>query len=1030
MKKIKFKIDIDNRKGQIYENFVSDYIKDYFIEKDVIGLKSYDIFNLNFSGKREIDILLLHREYGIIIIEVKGLHIRNINSISGDNWMYKDFYIEKGNPYKQAENQLRLLMNHLKKIDLNLANKLGQKIIVALPLIRSEEWEKKGFNDIPNCPPIIFKDDFLSSLAKEKIKNFKIVNQHSILTDNEWKKIQDIFGVNVSIEPDVLFDVEEPLQILNQYKKNCDYSALYSFSNENNFIKYLDEMRVLLKEGKKVFLFINFEIPNYSFFKNEWSSIDEDELKNLYQLQVFINKDLENFEEFIIYDGNFKENKTEFFKNNFPFFNWEQFQIVHAQTDKNLIVKAGAGTGKTHVMIDRIIFLLLKNKISLNDIIMITFTNESTQEMKERLKNKFLDLFKVTKLIKFLEYAEETNKMQISTIHSFFKNIIVSLSHHLGYGNNLNLKNFKHEKNKILDNFLDNYFKDNAQDIHTFQNIKITEYEFQKLLNLFWGEIEKKALLKEEIENLDWGKGFTPESEVLNNIIKSIFIISEDELDLIKRSENSYTVDDLIRKISTFSSLDDNLLLEDLNIKEKIIFIDEFQDTDNTQIKMMIKLEKLLKNKLFVVGDIKQSIYRFRGANYTAFDKLTDSLNKESVLEFSLQKNYRTSRTILEKLDSIFNYCKNLGYLNYDNTDKLLPMKKSAPYSTFYIETIYDNDYKDSVVEYVNRFIENIESDSEYGNRRVAVIVRRNSDAKKIKKILDEKNIKSMLNLDGTFFKHSAIKDLLFLINLLIYPEEADHLINGLQTPYFGYTFCKTSIIGFDGNSNKIVQSIYSKISKQMIYNYVNQLKTMPFLGIIQKIISENNLENNLLLPELEKKQYLKNLSHLLNIIIKNFSSLNTDIYGLKQWLELKISTDRTENEPALELDKEFVVDITTVHRAKGLEYHSVIIPYTNNSFNFVKSSFYIDNEEENKIGWFINGKEDLAFANDNFYNILSKEEEEVISEEARLLYVAMTRAIQNLVIFKGFENPRKREDTYKRINYWKDFLKEGKKND
>lgn len=1030
MRKINFKDNNENRKGQIYEDFVYEYVKDYFIEKDFIGLKSYDIFNSNFSGKREIDILFLHREYGIIIIEVKGLHINNIISISGEKWTYKDFYTEYGNPYKQADSQLKLLMNHLNKIDSNLAAKLGQKIIVAVPLISSKEWEKKGFNDVPNCPSIIFKDDLLFYTAKKKIIDTIIVPQKSILSDKEWKKIQDIFGVIAPIEPDILFDVKDSLQESLKNRRDCNYSALYCFSNKKNFKKYIPEIREFLKEGKKVFLFTNFEIPSYSFFEDDYNTINEKDLKELYQLQIFINSSLENLGEFIVYDGQFRENKADFFNNNFPLFNWEQFQIVHAPTDKNLIVKAGAGTGKTHVMIDRIIFLLLKNKIPLTDIIMITFTNESTQEMKERLKNKFLDLFRVTRLIKFLEYAEETNKIQISTIHSFFKNIIISLSHHLGYGNNINLKNFKHEKNKILNNFLNLYFKKNSEDIEIFQKIKIPEYEFQNLLNSFWGEIEKKALLKEEIQKLDWGNGFTPECELLNNILKNIFIESEDELDLIKKAENAYTVDDLIRKISTFSSLDDNLILEDLNIKGKTIFIDEFQDTDNTQIKMMIKLEQLLKNKLFVVGDIKQSIYRFRGANYTAFDKLTASLAKESILEFSLQKNYRTSKNILEKLDFIFDYCKELGYLNYDITDKLLPMKKSAPYSKFQIETIYDGEDSESIIKYVNKFIENIESGFKNDNRRVAIIVRRNSDAKKIKKILDKKNIKSILNLDGTFFKHRVIKDFLFLINLLIYPEEADHLINGLQTPYFGYNICKISIIGFDGNSEKIVQSIYSKISKQMIFKYVNLLKIMPFLGVIQKIISENDLESNLSLPELEKKQYMKNLSHLLNIIIKNFSSLNTDIYGLKQWLELQISTNRTENEPTLELGNEFVVDITTVHRAKGLEYHSVIIPYTSNAFNFMKSCFYIDTEEENKIGWFIDMKEDQSFFNSNLFDLSSKETEEIISEEARLLYVAMTRAIQDLVIFKPYQNPRKKENVDKQINYWKDFLKEGIKYD
>ena len=146
----------------------------------------------------------------------------------------------------------------------------------------------------------------------------------------------------------------------------------------------------------------------------------------------------------------------------------------------------------------------------------------------------------------------------------------------------------------------------------------------------------------------------------------------------------------------------------------------------------------------------------------------------------------------------------------------------------------------------------------------------------------------------------------------------------------------------------------------------------------------------------------------------------------MKQWLELKIATDRTENEPSIEVENEFVVDITTVHRAKGLEYHSVIIPYTNNAFNFIKSSFYIDLEEENKIGWFIKIDNTEGFSNSNFKDLSLKEGEEVIAEEARLFYVATTRAIQNLVIFKAAD--LKKSTNNKKANRWKDFLKKGGK--
>ncbi|MGL4402320.1 MAG: UvrD-helicase domain-containing protein [Fusobacteriaceae bacterium] len=1021
-----FKDKDENRKGKIYEDTVYRYIRDYFIENDVIGFRSYDIFHKNFSGKREVDILLLHRKYGVIVIEVKGLHIKNIREITGNDWIYHDFYQESGNPYKQGEKQIRLLMEKLEKTDSDLAKKLGQRVIVALPLITNEEWERHEFHNRPNSPPIIFKDDLLSSTGKRTIEKSKIVGQKEPLNDEDWKKIQEIFGISVSEKPDVLFDVKKE-EKKSEMSLPCRYSGLYYFSDKKEFQEYLDEIRFILSEGKKVFLFSNFKIEEGTFFKEGSSRTDEKLLRELFQLQIFSDETLEKRRKIVAYDGELNGEEIENLKTEkLSKFNWEQFQVVHAPIDSNLMIKAGAGTGKTHVMMDRIMYLIEKGEVKLSDIIMITFTNESTEEMKERLKNKFLGLFQATKNIKYLDYAEDTGKMQISTIHSFFKRILSALSHHLGYGQDLKLKTFKYEKDMVIRECLDQHFQNKKEDVLEFQKLGIPDYEFEKILSNFWGEIEKKALLKEELPEMDWGKVNNQEYKVLNDIIEKIFIESENKLDTLKKAENAYTVDDLIRKISNF--LHDDSLLQDLDMRGKIIFIDEFQDTDNTQIKMMAKLEAVLENQLFVVGDIKQSIYRFRGADYTSFEKLEEYLVKKNkrknILEFSLQKNYRTCDNILKKIDPIFKKWNEIGHLPFKESDRLLPMKKTESYSKFHVKDIFKmQELEENLIKYIKEFQKDVGNCDKGDNKRIAVIVRRNSDAKKAKNSLDKAGIPSILNLDGTFYGSQVVKDLLFLVNLLIYPNEADYLINGLQTPYFGYRISEKDLIVFDGNSQKIVDAIYSQIRKEDVYKYVDLLKTMPFLGVIQKIISENDLRGNLGGEKIEKARYARNLSHLLNIIIGNFSSLNTDIYGLKKWLELKISTDRTENEPLLEKVNDSLIDITTVHRSKGLEYNSVIIPYTGNNFNFERNSFYIDVTEgkQKKIGWFIKRENQVGFESSNFQNLLEKEDKEVISEEARLLYVAMTRPIQNLVILKSQD---KWIGNNKKINSWKDFLK------
>ncbi|MGL4403558.1 MAG: UvrD-helicase domain-containing protein, partial [Fusobacteriaceae bacterium] len=361
------------------------------------------------------------------------------------------------------------------------------------------------------------------------------------LNDEDWKKIQEIFGISVEEKPDVLFDVKQE-EKRNRGNLPCQYSALYYFSDEKELQKYLDEIRFILSEGKKVFLFSNFKIEEGTLFKDGSSRMDEKLLKKLFQLQIFWDDTLEKKEKTVAYDGKLSEKEIENLKaGKFREFNWEQFQVVHAPREGNLMIKAGAGTGKTHVMMDRIMYLIEKGGVKLSDIIMITFTNESTEEMKERLKNKFLGLFHATKNIKYLDYAEDTGKMQISTIHSFFKKILSALSHHLGYGQDLKLKTFKYEKDMIIRECLDQHFQKKKEDVLEFQKLGIPDYEFEKILSNFWGEIEKKALLKEELPKMDWGKVNNKDYRVLNDIIEKIFIESENKLDTLKKAENAYT---------------------------------------------------------------------------------------------------------------------------------------------------------------------------------------------------------------------------------------------------------------------------------------------------------------------------------------------------------------------------------------------------------------------------------------------------------------------------------------------------------
>ncbi|MCS0543169.1 hypothetical protein NXY55_24630, partial [Aeromonas veronii] len=194
-------------------------------------------------------------------------------------------------------------------------------------------------------------------------------------------------------------------------------------------------------------------------------------------------------------------------------------------------------------------------------------------------------------------------------------------------------------------------------------------------------------------------------------------------------------------------------------------------------------------------------------------------------------------------------------------------------------------------------------------------------------------------------------------------------------------------------------------------------------MAVIQKIISEKGVFQHLNeyyrhLFEEDKQlenflvKYKKDLFHLLNIIQQQFDMMNTTLYTIHKWLTLQMRTYRTENEPIAEA-LEDSIDITTVHRSKGLEYHTVIIPQTTNPFDVTRTTFYIEEEDkvskpnDRKVAWFIDNK-DIKSQSSHFNKLQEFDQEEVYKEETRLLYVAMPLVMERLVVFVPLSN-RKR---------------------
>ena len=178
-----------------------------------------------------------------------------------------------------------------------------------------------------------------------------------------------------------------------------------------------------------------------------------------------------------------------------PLFNSAQYLVEHCKQDEHIIVQASAGTGKTTVMIDRILFLLhTQAKLHLSEVFMITFTNDATDQMNKRLQDTLMTRYNLTGQQKYLRWVEEQSQMNISTIHSFAYYMLKQYGIGESFTKSLSIRSFQFEKKELIKDIIDqqgvnkilkDYFPEEYGDR------KILAYpigQFVSTLNKMWDE--------------------------------------------------------------------------------------------------------------------------------------------------------------------------------------------------------------------------------------------------------------------------------------------------------------------------------------------------------------------------------------------------------------------------------------------------------------------------------------------------------------------------------------------------------------
>lgn len=800
----------------------------------------------------------------------------------------------------------------------------------------------------------------------------------------------------------------------------------------------------------------------------------------------------------------------------------EQWNAIYDK-GHNIIVSAGAGSGKTAVLSERVIENL-KSGMSIKEVLLLTFTKAASLEMKTRIRNK---IKKNPSLSKELSLIDEA---YITTFDSFALSIVKKYHYILNispnvsiidepiirikkkeiltnifdkYYENRNEKflklisdfcikddkeifesilsiyskiDLKYNKNEYLDNYINEYFNINRinNDIKDYEKLLMSKFEeldyliedmsyytdsdYITNLRLSVSNLMHSKTYDEIVSNLSveiprLPKGSTDEvkekKELINDVIKNIkslctyknreeimsSILSTKDykeviIDILKDFDKyvmSYKYENDIYEFTDIANLAIKLVKENVSVKEELkssfkeIMIDEYQDTNDLQ---EILINMISNNNVYMVGDIKQSIYRFRNANPDIFkEKYNKYSNHIGGEKIDLNKNFRSREEVLNNINLLFNkvmdesiggadYIKshqmifgNKSYIkkgktlqNYDFELYSYMYDKKSEYSKEEIETfIIAKDILSKVKGNYQIFDKDtsVLRNAEYSD--FVILMDRTTNFDLYKKIFLYLGIPLELYKDETMNEDT---DIIVLNNLIKFTIKLDTGVYDKELEYLFTSVMRSFLC--ESTDEKIFDTIKNKtILTSPLANKVRKIKlnNKSSYEIINDLINEFDFYNKLITIGNESASSVKLNSILSNA--KTTSSIGYDINSFSEYLD-NVIKEKIDIKYTIHSGVSNSVKIMTIHKSKGLEFPICYFSGLYKPFNIsdIKEKFTYSNKYGIITPYFDEGVAETIYKH-LLKNDYLKEE---ISEKIRLFYVALTRAKEKMILVMPYE--------------------------
>ncbi len=791
------------------------------------------------------------------------------------------------------------------------------------------------------------------------------------------------------------------------------------------------------------------------------------------------------------------------------------------------LVEAGAGTGKTYNIAALYVRALVEKRLSPTQILVLTFTNDATSELKSRLRERVSELIDyvensadgddfIKKLATKVDNSTLTHlknclfqfdEAAISTIHGFCQKLLSEKSVEFEVVSNFELESnyqgiiqdaadifweeefFRSEiksdfeewsrnhlnieyqsPDKLLelikplilnpdinveigdvntDDLESNYtscisqyqklkdsFKNDEDEIKSIFNSKalngskyrnkeqlLAEFELWitqdfECPKTYPGLIKFGSYLPEQGIKKDFEKpdlnifrdvdNYIAEFEQLNRVntwfIEKAITRIREIVNALKRKRRVLWYQDLLSSVREGLNKSDSLA-KSLANRFPLAFIDEFQDTDNVQYSIFNSIYKDQHNScLVMIGDPKQAIYRFRGADiktYLAAKRETDTSSR-----YSLRYNYRSSSKLIKAVNSFFDGVEDSFQLSgLDFQPALFPEEKTDSMLTVNGESVapltlirFDTDEKSvhQIREEITKSVSSeivkiLENRTEVNGKaiqqnNISVLVDTHRNAQTVQESLWKYGLRSIIRSKESVFNTLLADHLYRVLAAILHPSNTGYIKSALLTKMLGFNAQDVIALNESEHQWSQIQSSFFELQSNWQKKGISSMFSLMEnqFDVLKHIVSNNN-------PE----RFITDYKHLKELLINAERKDSLSMFAVLRYFRSKRDEDGfdTSDEELIRLESDDqLIQIVTLHASKGLEYPVVFCPFLWD-FKIKTSRIPVVSDGHTQSGY-INSN------SDQFDDALEKIKSEEEAEKIRLIYVALTRAREMCFVY------------------------------